>query len=759
MSPNFDSRKFSTSRVRSAHGYDEEPVIDDGLTFWLPKFTEYHSRIILRAGVKWIIWSPNSRQDPFYPGAFIHQRGIKEKAAWVTFVRTWWLNPPSVAFELRDEVIRADEKYVGVWLNGDHPEYGWWFLTRAAVPCFIINRMGRSVPATPQYTTFTECTPVVGLQSPYYEYDRIALASGGRYTTHKVGYPRAESIARSGVDLVRSDLCWQLRMPHFSALPYTKGLEIREPSPQLDSPLCVLSPPPETTTNESPRLPEKGRDKLIVPPPVAPATTTKGTWVVFAETDLQAGDPGFEDGQPVMLERGKNRKGKGDMDDGQEVWYCREFKRKLIFDELPRFEQEYADDPEFGRPVPPWKFWHPGDGKWVKRKESKWMYRREQPDVRRVGDIFKPRNLSAEPVQVEEEGMQVDEAPKGVTRERTPASSDGRVSLGPSSRSSSPVSMAVDDEYGEALKFAEATPLPEMDVDMEGTAARNEREDEGVIKEKESPALTDDNGREPTTCVRVMGSSLTFAVADMVAWIGVGRMQRVRRMWRIVVRGYAVDYVLETEDRAVAALLVQEARVEPRFRNNARFLEMEEMCNATRGLDEQLLTLPVSRPAAPTLPRRPLSNSRERHPQDEERRDNAHDRWNEVETNDLADSDLHLLLLHLRQSPDANSPPLLWFQRRNPPLRRDPGRRRSLRGLCKHLPLLLFLSSLMKRVEVRLEERISLVDVEMEITPPPLESFPWTDAEIDFFIDQEQGAPPPEEMYEPYGDFYDTDEE
>ncbi|KAJ7709404.1 hypothetical protein B0H16DRAFT_1745803 [Mycena metata] len=346
MAPNFDSRKFSTSRLRSAHGYDNEPVIDNGLAFRLPKFTDYHSRIILRAGVRWMIWSPNLRQDPFYPGAFIHQvplllptekeqirtdghggrwdytrnpqhyshyrpwlafivrpgfqepfdveydkvhsvwestspeggrippdalqalierndlleaqikslfpnakqiqsgvvsrrplhpdraapdgllkidryeklldrmmecqRGIKEKATWVTFVRTWVLNPPSVEFNVRDEVIQAEEKFVGVWLNGDHPEFGWWYLTRAAIPCYIINRIGQSIPATPQCTTFTERTPVSSLQSPYYKYDCIALASGGRYTTHEVGYPQAEKVAQNGLDLARSDLRWQL---------------------------------------------------------------------------------------------------------------------------------------------------------------------------------------------------------------------------------------------------------------------------------------------------------------------------------------------------------------------------------------------------------------------------------------------------------------------------------------------------------------------------------------------------------------------
>ncbi|KAJ7707941.1 hypothetical protein B0H16DRAFT_1746386 [Mycena metata] len=320
----YDSRKFSTSRVRSAHGYEEDPVIDDGLTFRLPRFDEHHSRIIERRGVKWMIWSPNSRQDPFYPGAYIHQQslplpaekeqlrtdghggrwdytrspqhysnvrpwlgfivrpgfqepfdveydevisvwesmspeggkipldacqalverndllegqissilsdaarigggivshrprypdsaslaglanidryeklldrmtecqwGIKEKAAWVAFVRTWTLNPPNVEYRSQERVIRTEERFVGTWLNGEHPQFGWWFLTRAAMPCFIINCLGNRVPATAQCSTFTERTPIASLQSLYYEYDRVAIANGGRTTSREVGH-------------------------------------------------------------------------------------------------------------------------------------------------------------------------------------------------------------------------------------------------------------------------------------------------------------------------------------------------------------------------------------------------------------------------------------------------------------------------------------------------------------------------------------------------------------------------------------------
>jgi hypothetical protein len=37
----------------------------------LPNFSSYHSRVVLLRGHQCLIWSPNSLQDPFYPGHFI----------------------------------------------------------------------------------------------------------------------------------------------------------------------------------------------------------------------------------------------------------------------------------------------------------------------------------------------------------------------------------------------------------------------------------------------------------------------------------------------------------------------------------------------------------------------------------------------------------------------------------------------------------------------------------------------------------------
>ncbi|KAJ7707942.1 hypothetical protein B0H16DRAFT_1746387 [Mycena metata] len=649
-------------------------------------------------------------------------------------------------------------------------------------------------------------------------------------------------------------------MPHLSALPYTRGMEVREPTPlPADSPL-----PTETTAtdesqlkaamtqagplSQSTRLPEKGRDELSLPPPVAAAAKTKGSWVIFAETDPQEGDPGFEDDQPVMMERGKNNKGKGEMEDGQEMWYCRERKRKLIFNELPRLEAEFANDPEFGRPVPPWKFWHPGDGKWVKRGELKWMYRREKPDPRRVGETFKPARVEADEEDVE---MPVEAEARSVERKVSPTISEGAVSLG-SERS--------DAEEGEAFRVAEATPPPELDVVMEDVEAGEVTEQgdatmEGVETVSIRDPYTDGNGRKSTLSVRVMGSSLNFSTQDMVDWIGVEGMMGVRRMWRIVVRGYTVDFVLEVENRITATQIVRDASADGRFRNNARFLDRDEMLNATRGVDEQLSMLPPSRRAAPTFPerrheyrersllidsrsrsfssseysrspspKRGIKRSRSRSPERE--RDQRLRRLSPPSPPKIPRRPSFPVVPKLPFAPSSRAPPsapraMLPFRLAERPSLPPPpppvpyatrprittagassstdappsetGVPSLLRQLTAaplptasslldrlQAPPAMEKKGLMKRVDVKLQERISvevtvksrhrphrrthkrinkLVDVEMEIAPPPQESFPWTDAEIDFFIDHEEGPPPPDEMYEPYGDFYDTEEE
>ncbi|KAJ6465587.1 hypothetical protein DFH09DRAFT_1346329 [Mycena vulgaris] len=60
-----------------------------------------------------------------------------------------------------------------------------------------------------------------------------------------------------------------------------------------------------------------------------------------------------------------------------------------------------------------------------------------------------------------------------------------------------------------------------------------------------------------------------------------------------------------------------------------------------------------------------------------------------------------------------------------------------------------------KRLDKVIKDAESLALPRLPVIPP----FEWRDEDVDWFIDDEAGAPPPDDAYEPYGDFYDTDDE
>ncbi|KAJ6482265.1 hypothetical protein C8R47DRAFT_1217923 [Mycena vitilis] len=63
-----DTRVFSTTRLRSFHGYSDVPVLDPWFEWKLPKGIRYYGREILSEGHRYEAWSCNSLRDAFYPG-------------------------------------------------------------------------------------------------------------------------------------------------------------------------------------------------------------------------------------------------------------------------------------------------------------------------------------------------------------------------------------------------------------------------------------------------------------------------------------------------------------------------------------------------------------------------------------------------------------------------------------------------------------------------------------------------------------------
>ncbi|KAJ6460497.1 hypothetical protein C8R47DRAFT_1226258 [Mycena vitilis] len=63
-----DTRVYATKRLLPYHGYDAPPVVDDGFDWKLPACSHYYGREVECGNQRYEIWSPNSCQDPFYPG-------------------------------------------------------------------------------------------------------------------------------------------------------------------------------------------------------------------------------------------------------------------------------------------------------------------------------------------------------------------------------------------------------------------------------------------------------------------------------------------------------------------------------------------------------------------------------------------------------------------------------------------------------------------------------------------------------------------
>ncbi|KAJ7499114.1 hypothetical protein FB451DRAFT_1161682 [Mycena latifolia] len=62
---------YSTSRVPSFSDYGQPLKVDVSLPFKLPTTAHSHERQVSYKGTRYRIWSPNSQQDPYYPGRFI----------------------------------------------------------------------------------------------------------------------------------------------------------------------------------------------------------------------------------------------------------------------------------------------------------------------------------------------------------------------------------------------------------------------------------------------------------------------------------------------------------------------------------------------------------------------------------------------------------------------------------------------------------------------------------------------------------------
>ncbi|KAJ7047933.1 hypothetical protein C8F04DRAFT_1247536 [Mycena alexandri] len=439
-------------------------------------------------------------------------------------------------------------------------------------------------PATIELQSFVQRTNVESMRPEIYEYDRFARSLGLEFSPTERPERLGSAPERSSLDHSRSSLRWQLGISENEELPAHRGLPMGEEQilPSTGAPAIRLPPP--------------GRDESYVPPPIAPPAKSKGNWEVYAEEVAEEGEPGYDNVDSVMILRGKNKKNKADLEEEQELWWDREKKRKLIFSDLPPPPEGATEDDEFGRPVPAWNFGIRGN-KWIKVKESVWMYRREKPDPQRVGETYQPPppplaiDSPLPPARDEDVEMPAFDGNTNAALEKD----EDTVSLGPGS-----------DEEG-ALRREDSSPPVQSDVIMGNTEAHDpivlDQASEGPVT---APALEipDVVMSEPPRAeqervsryLRILGLPLGWSATRFEDWMGKDAFGKVLTLRRIVVRGIAVDFVLALRDEETAAQIKLLAANDPRVRRGARFLERTEFDQTIVGSAEQL-RLPPPRPA------------------------------------------------------------------------------------------------------------------------------------------------------------------
>lgn len=145
------------------------------------------------------------------------QRGMKSKAAWLEMVKGFEQLGSFETFELTTAIPSANEKYLGVWINGAPKPLVEW-LMQMRVPCFIAHahernggRNLRILPPTIRVDRSYEEGTYADLCSrrPANEYTRIAELRGAETTEYvEYEYP-PDVLFGTQLDRDRSSSLWQ----------------------------------------------------------------------------------------------------------------------------------------------------------------------------------------------------------------------------------------------------------------------------------------------------------------------------------------------------------------------------------------------------------------------------------------------------------------------------------------------------------------------------------------------------------------------
>ncbi|KAJ7787460.1 hypothetical protein B0H14DRAFT_3505402 [Mycena olivaceomarginata] len=235
---------------------------------------------------------------------------------------------------------------------------------------------------------------------------------------------------------------------------------------------------------------------------------------------------------PLMRSRGSKAKGKGNLEGDEEMWYDRKLKRKLVFSDLPALPRvlDHVDD-EFGRPVPSWTFGGRKHTNWVNDAPSVWMYRREKASRSRVGERYSPP-----------------------TPRMLSPSSETPIVVAPASNA--PTSESAAERMPAEAPAREFSPSndsvvslgPEEDVIMTdvGVPGPPERMEAGEI-----PVVNE------STYVLIHGYSFSFGLGDLRLWLRLPSTgvptDSIAGIFRLLQSNYRVDYFFEDRLRMPAA--------------------------------------------------------------------------------------------------------------------------------------------------------------------------------------------------------------
>ncbi|KAF8058607.1 hypothetical protein FPV67DRAFT_1676177 [Lyophyllum atratum] len=342
------------------------------------------------------------------------QRGIKEKAAYLVFANAVLdaQYQPAVDALVSSTIPRADDRYLGAWINGDRRQDALWLLSQK-VPCFLVHALegaeswlAQEPNACPTWWTGTQAAL---LRFATNGYDDVAWRSKAKVTPYVTSIIRARppsALVATVENRERSSSSTQgwrgETIGEHTSRPLTPE---REPSPMEvdETPAASNLDPTKAAAPLDLVVLHPDRVPWLRPPVVWDSQNSAGTWSKW-----------LDDGDGKI--RVMTRADKEDMEDEDlaSCYYDRQLRREIYMDEPPVPEGLVTDVKIYGWPAPRATYWS-SPGK--QAVASYWIY----------GSRFDKSGKRGQPVPVPSGG----ELPRLAIIQTLPAASSSGTSTAP----------------------------------------------------------------------------------------------------------------------------------------------------------------------------------------------------------------------------------------------------------------------------------------------------------------------------------------